>query len=415
MSSSRARLADMDVFELLEVVLMAVSTVCVFAFNFDTEGFGNTLTNAVIIGFILAEAIACLFRRSYCVHPAVALFALFAWFCLCSILWSVTPAKSYSRVQSLLIMLVYYLALTNFALTRSETRARAVFLAKLLVFSSFFAAAYLLLSSDWQTGARVTGIIGDSNQASAYLSYVTPIALYCGAKGLLPRWVVALDIVMITFAVGVMGSRTGLFIVAAGIVLYWLIRSIQRGIISIRTVVSAVLIVAGVILLVNFIMTNEIAYEIVGERFESLLDILSGGSSKINENSYYERQALFNLAVELFKDHPIVGVGIDGYAYYASISIRDTFSHNDYMQLLSCVGVIGFALYYAQHVYIVSGFRSLSKAELAMCITLVVMMLAFHTTVVFYYQKLEFVFLSFLVGVVSAWQANSFESEGDGS
>lgn len=388
--------SGIDIFELFEVVLMVSSTLLVFTLNFDTEGAGNLLTNAAIAGFVAFEVVTCRLRNSARFHPTVVMFATFVWFCLCSILWSVVPEKSFSRVESLLIMLAYYLALTNFALTRFEEKERLRFLAKVIVISSFIASLYLLFTSGWQMGERVNGVIGDSNQASAYLSYTVPIALFCAERRLLPKWLTVLDVIVVALSVGVMGSRTGIVVVMLGILLYWLIRSIQRGIISIRTVITILVFAIVAAMAVSFIMTNEIAYEIVGRRFESLFDILSGGSSKINENSYYERQALLDLAIRLFTEHPIIGVGIDGYAYYAAAVIRDTFSHNDYMQLLSCVGIVGFALYYSQHVYIVSKLRNLDKTEFAMCLTLLVMILAFHMTVVFYYQKLEFVFLAFL-------------------
>lgn len=401
MVQHQSRIFDLDILELLETVLMGASTLLVYCFNYDTQGIGNSLTNLSIAGFIVIEVIVGISRRSLKLYPTVALFALFTGFCLCSILWSTSFDKSFSRVQSLLLMLAYYFALTNFVLVRFENRERLYCIARILVISSLFAAMYLLFTSDWQVGLRVNGIIGDSNQASAYLAYSIPVALYCGSKKLLPKIIIAIDIIAVIVAIGVMGSRTGILVAAIGIVLYWLTRSIQNGIFSLRTIFVALAITFASIAAINFIMTNEIAYEIIGRRFESLFDILSGGQSKINENSYYERRALFHLAVELFSTHPIFGVGIDAYSKYAAISIRDTFSHNDYLQLLSCVGVIGFALYYAQHAYLVFQFRRLDKREFALCLTLLTMILIFHSAVVFYYQKLEFVFLALLLGVVS--------------
>ena len=375
---------------------MGASTLLVYSFNYDTQGIGKYLTNITMAGFILSEILASLLRRKIRIYPTVAIFTLFIGFCFFSILWSASLSNSWSRVLSLSLMLAYYLALTNFVLAYIGSRARLYLFAKVLVISSLFAAVYLLLTSDWQSGTRINGVIGDSNQASAYLAYAIPVALYCESKKLLPKLLIVVDVIAIIVAIGVMGSRTGIIVALFGIILYWIICSIQKGIISLRLITTTLLIIMAVVIICNFIMTNKVAYDIIGRRFESLFDILSGGVSKINEGSYYERQALYDLAIELFTSHPVIGVGIDAYSSFAAISIRNTFSHNDYLQLLSCVGIVGFSLYYAQHVYLMKRFRYLEKMEFAVCLTLFVMLLVFHMTVVFYYQKLEFVFLAFL-------------------
>lgn len=394
-------IASMDAVEPIEKFMMGLSTLLVFSFNFDTTGVGNAVTNLAIACFMATELMACLSRRYCRLHPVTMLFAAFTWFCLCSVLWSPSFDRSIARVKSLLLMLLYFIALTNFALAGDDHRGRCRAFARSLVISSLFAAVYVIVASDWRTGTRVTGVIGDSNQASAYLSYAVPVALYCGEKKLLPRLLVAADIVAVSFAVVVMASRTGLIVVAAGLVLYWFVRAVQRGFFTLRSVTELMVILIAIYGIFRFIMTDELAYELIGSRYESFIDIAQGQSSKINENSYYERRALRDLAIKLFERHPIGGVGIEAYSYYAALTIRDTFSHNDYLQLLSCVGVVGFCLYYSQHVYIAVRLPKLQPCEFALGFVLLIQMFSFHTNVVFYYQKLEFVFLAFLVALVS--------------
>lgn len=399
-SESMPRLGDLDLIEIAEVVLIAVSTVCVFCFNFDTSGGGKTLTNLTLAMFILVEAVSCLFRGRIEFHAAVKLFGLFVLFCTASIFWSSSVDLSFDRVQSLMLMFGYFLALTNFLMVRAQSTDRLVFYARLLVVGSLISALYLLLTSGWQSGTRITGVIGDSNQASAYLSYSIPLALWCAARNLLPRWAIVSHVAVVGGAIVVMGSRTGLAVAVGGVVLYYLIRRAQKGLLTARTLVGVIGLVLLVGLVFAFIMTNDVAYEIIGSRFKSFFEIMGGESSSINENSYFERQRLAELAIQLFLDHPLLGVGIDAYASFAAQSIRDTFSHNDYLQLLSCVGVIGCALYYLQHAYILVLASRMSGSTQAMCITVLVQLLLFHAFVVFFYQKLEFVYLAFFVCLV---------------
>ena len=52
------------------------------------------------------------------------------------------------------------------------------------------------------------------------------------------------------------------------------------------------------------------------------------------------------LAIELWKENPIIGGGYDNFKVHSGY---DTYSHNNYTELLSSVGLIGLILYYAYY------------------------------------------------------------------
>lgn len=403
---------SVDVLTFLEVVAFGLSTILIYSFNADTQGIGNVLTNGAIILFITVEFTACVSRDKIKAPITGVLFLAFLIFCLLSILWSVAPDRSVTRVRTLAILMLYYFALLNFLLAWPHDRQRLYVVLRIIVIAAFIAAIYTLLVGNWETGDRVDDVIGDSNQASAYLAYSIPPALYLGSKRLFPRWFAGVHVLVIISAVLVMASRTGLVVGLLGILLFFLITTQQRGIISLKTLMILALFVTGVLLIFNVIMSNPVLYQVVGSRFGSIFDILNGNQSRTNEGSYYDRGKLLELARQLFVSRPFAGVGINGFSYYASLTIRDAFSHNDYMELLSTVGIIGFALYYSQHVVIASRFRRLRKGELALAVTLLIQLLLFHFFVVFYYQKLEFMFLAvmFALTVVFADDADCKET-----
>lgn len=403
---------SVDVITFLEVVAFALSTILIYNLNFDTQGIGNILTNSTIILFIVVEFVACVSRDKIKAPVTGVLFLAFLIFCLLSILWSAAPDRSVTRVRTLSILMLYYFALLNFLLARPHDRGRLYVALRIIVIAAFIAAIYTLVAGNWETGDRVDDVIGDSNQASAYLAYSIPLALYLGSKRLVPRWFAGVHVLVIISAVLVMASRTGLFVSLFGILLFFLITAQQRGIVSLKTLMILALFVAGVLVIFNAIMSNPVLYQIVGSRFGSIWDILNGKQSRINEGSYYTRGRLLELARQLFVSHPLAGVGINGFSYYASLTIRDEFSHNNYMELLSSVGVVGCALYYSQHIVIASRFRAMRSDELALAVTLLIQMLLFHFFVVFYYQKLEFLFLAvmFALTVVFASDVDSKES-----
>lgn len=67
------------------------------------------------------------------------------------------------------------------------------------------------------------------------------------------------------------------------------------------------------------------------------------------------RSFFFDTGKAIFKSHPLFGIGINNFAYYVGNYTSYTverYSHNNYIELLSCMGVIGFSLYYLSYVYI---------------------------------------------------------------
>lgn len=63
---------------------------------------------------------------------------------------------------------------------------------------------------------------------------------------------------------------------------------------------------------------------------------------EFNSDSFSGRTDLYDLAWNMYKEHPIFGIG---YNCFAITSGYDYFTHSTYMELLSCTGTIGFLLF----------------------------------------------------------------------
>lgn len=159
------------------------------------------------------------------------------------------------------------------------------------------------------------------------------------------------------------------------------------------------------ICIVHLVLTNELLYKIIGSRFVSFFEIMSGSDSSIQEYSTIERTWMRTLAWQKFTESIrtiFLGNGINYFsAYFLSVGGRYCFCHNDYVELLSGIGIIGTSFYY--YPYIVSGYyawksyRSTYNIESITILILLVQILLMHWFVVFYYQKLEFIFISILI------------------
>lgn len=102
--------------------------------------------------------------------------------------------------------------------------------------------------------------------------------------------------------------------------------------------IAQVVAVAAVILII--IMKVDIFYRTIGNRLESLLTYEQGIGI---DSSAYTRDMMKEIAFDLFKEKPWFGHGLNSFKY---ISRYDTYSHNNYLELLSGVGIVGAVLYY---------------------------------------------------------------------
>ena len=88
-------------------------------------------------------------------------------------------------------------------------------------------------------------------------------------------------------------------------------------------------------------------YKIVGYRLKGLFDIFSSFSSA--DASTTTRIEFVKIGFDIFLKNPLLGIGLNNYSYvaYNNYSIwGQVYAHNNYVELLSDFGIVGFVLYY---------------------------------------------------------------------
>ena len=137
------------------------------------------------------------------------------------------------------------------------------------------------------------------------------------------------------------GSKKSIFIILLGIILYEFF--VAKGIRKFSKLITYVGLAA---VLWIFVMNNTYLYNVIGRRLESFIETFSGNSNA--DLSYIERNYFIEKAKELFRMHPILGYGGDNFmSYMREIGYSHVaYSHNNYYELLSTLGIIGFLIYY---------------------------------------------------------------------
>lgn len=109
------------------------------------------------------------------------------------------------------------------------------------------------------------------------------------------------------------------------------------------TKLIVVTIITGIFVFIGayFIMHNEFLYDAIGYRFAGL----SGGEAE----GVDDQDLLMRRGMELFSQKPILGWGVNGYAFSAGMS--GMYAHSNYVELLTDFGIIGTLLFYSNYIW----------------------------------------------------------------
>ena len=112
--------------------------------------------------------------------------------------------------------------------------------------------------------------------------------------------------------------------------------------VKLQQAVAVVLVLSAIIFAINNNM-----FSFVSTRLDGLWNIING----INEadNSVIERAWMINLGFEIFQSNPLVGIGMDNAKNFVPFGF---YLHNNFVELLADLGVIGTMLFYCIYVWL---------------------------------------------------------------
>ena len=136
------------------------------------------------------------------------------------------------------------------------------------------------------------------------------------------------------------GSKKTLFIIVCAFIWYGFMGEKHNkrrfSVFVKRVLLSAIIIVT----IYEIVMHIPFFYEIIGIRIENMFDYYTGG---LGDSSTQARDHLIEMGMDNFYKHPYWGIGLNN---FKSFNDSIYYSHNDYVELLSSVGIIGTIIAY---------------------------------------------------------------------
>ena len=237
-----------------------------------------------------------------------------------------------------------------FALQKSYVISKVI----QLLMNSFIIAGLILsllmfFTSDFANASKYNRIgsqIGNVNAISICLCYSLSAIFIMNNKS--KKKINIFLIVLITIAILFTGSRKGILIVILLTLFSYFIKNIDNLHKTAKNIIISIIAVTLVFLL---IMNVPFLYNMVGIRFISLFDFVTKG--EIQDFSMMSRNNMIKVGIEWFKLRPFRGYGLDNFRFlYNKYFGYDYYAHNNYIELLVDLGVIGVIVYYLFYMYI---------------------------------------------------------------
>lgn len=260
--------------------------------------------------------------------PQNGLIILFLLVSLLSVFIAVNSSQALDRIPKLLRVLALYFFVIN--LIRSEKYFRIGLW--LFVIGGFVCTLYGFFDPT-QVGERFQGALGQPNGYALTMTPRIPIAL---ALLLIEKnnWKkIILGIFLLTIAYGIIlsGSRGGLLSVSLALILFAMFQ---------KNKVAGFALISIIFVLGLLIMPQDVKTRIGLNDVSANSDLGNSTDRRLTYQIY---------GAEVFQEHPILGIGLDGFAEaYAESEYRFLIrtqelrvAHNTYLEIATGTGVIG--------------------------------------------------------------------------
>ena len=267
---------------------------------------------------------------------------LFVLYCILSIIWSVSPYTTLIGVRG-----AFEAMLVGYCISRYTQESGGFSkVVTYYVVASFVLLAIVMTSSPFST--LITSRLGANavyNANTIALVFAFSGILFLIKKKNRIRANVFLYEILCIVLILLSGSRKGLIVYAAGIMIVFFLKSKPN-----KRIIAVVLIPFLILLAYYLLMEIPALYNVAGYRLDMLLKVFAGKASVEVDSSLRIRAGMMDSAMSIWQQHYLLGSGLNTYQL---LSGWGTYAHNNLYELLACTGIIGCLLYYSMYLEMV--------------------------------------------------------------
>lgn len=240
-------------------------------------------------------------------------------------------------------------------------------------------------------GERLSSDLINSNVLGMSIAFSTIINIFYGLNFKFEKYSILILPSIIVIAAS--GSRKTLLTLIIGIIGILYLKSKQDKF-SVKKILKILVFLILASVIVYIIIQSNIFNNLssrIGEMFAGFI-----GKGEVDRSTNI-RMLYTQLGLEIFKAHPILGVGIDNARIFTyQISGFNHYLHNNFAELLADVGMIGFVVYYLMYLTIfIKNFILYKKGNTraGLILVMLVLMVIMDYGRVSYYSKETYLYL----------------------
>ena len=322
----------------------------------------------------------------------IAYFAFFSICCL-NILFgcSIQPDESKKLVFTLVLNFIFLVTAFNFVRKKSFKE-----ILTLLIIASILISFLTWFLNIYQTKSFVFRQSGGVNSNGMSILNALVVGLICSTKRIKQRKYRLIAFLLLFFCV-LSGTRKSLIFLAVYLVVFYCLKYPKR---LPKYVLFTVL---GIGIFYCLLMNIPFLYNNIGVRIESLLIFIQKGEG---DSSIVSRASYIALGINYFKSSPILGNGIN--CFKTLPGAYGTYSHNNYVELLFSVGILGTVGFYLIYLFIllkaINNKRSSNCECSAMSIGIIISCALTDFAQVVYYDRGALLFIVLALSIIGISQ-----------
>lgn len=304
--------------------------------------------SAVMYIMIAVTLVYAIYKRSLKLNSFTVWYVIFLIICL------VSTVFYYKSDSNILYPILVSLVISFCFILNIKSNTNIEIIANVYIFSALAMAFqiwitgqldYLFLNSMMEEERLGSEITGNANIFSALFMYSGVFAawqcVYSKNNSLKITNGVFLAIILLVMVISG-GRKTIVSVIACLALFFFLKKDIKYRNKYFRNTIIALV---SIFVIFYAIFNIPLLYNMIGARFEGLFTMFMGGGAHVGGDEM--RSIIFRMAYEGWLNAPVFGYGIDSFKYY---NLNETghfyYAHNNYVELLFDIGIIGFIAYY---------------------------------------------------------------------
>lgn len=376
----------------------------IYVFSIIVFNEGTTVLKVVRVLFAGIMIIHLVKNKKIYLNQFGCWMLVFWLLCTISLKWTI----SVQNTKNMILTLMYNLICNFFVLNLlCEDKKRMLLVIKTIIYSSIILFGKIAITQGifvYANGRRG----GNSGLESANtVGTIAAVAIIFGIyylKEVKCKYPIMyyISIILNILIVILSASRKAILYALIPILIYYIANSKN----VVKVLKNVILAVSVAIIAYLAIMKIPVIYNIVGVRFETMINGFTGKGE--TDASTALRMKMIGWGLEWFEERPKLGYGIDSYRMLlgkkgTSFGSTGAYAHNNYIELLVDVGIVGIIVYYSIYVYIIKeSLKNLKRRDvlsLYMIGILVACIINEYGQVVYYYKFYQLLLLLIYVAI----------------